>query len=150
MGPNSTHVKSTVDPHQRDTEMIHRRQTRPAATRPAFDDFHDWVLSLPWVVERPYSLATPGVRSFAVDCEPLDRRQLWLITGLQRPPSEGRIAIAVIVPLETADAIENAGWGKRLAPMPAGNVLVTASRAAVDGRHQVEALALSAYGCAIG
>jgi hypothetical protein len=30
-----------------------------------------------------YSLATPGVRAFGVDCEPLGRRQLWLLTGLE-------------------------------------------------------------------
>jgi len=130
--------------------MNHRRPTRRAATAPVFKDFHDWVLSLPWVVERPYSLSTPGVRSFAVDCQPLDRRQLWLITGLQQPPREPRISVAVIVPVEAAEAIENSGWGDPVTPMPAGHVLLAAKSETVDRRQTLEALALTAYSCAIG
>ena len=129
--------------------MIHRRPVQRAATAPAFEGFHEWVLSLPWVVERPHSVATPVVRSFAVDCEPLDRRQLWLITGLQQPSCADRVSIAVIVPIETAEAIEDSGWGERLAPIPAGHVLVTASRETGDRRREVEALTLTAYGCAL-
>jgi hypothetical protein len=130
--------------------MIHRRTVQRATTAPAFEDFHDWVLSLPWVVERPSRLAPPVVRSFAVDCEPLNRRQLWLITGLQEPSCADEISVAVIVPIEAAELIENSGWGERLAPMPAGHLLVTASSAALDRRQDIEALILTAYSCAIG
>ena len=52
------------------------RKTSPVRSWPAFDNLHEWVLSLPWVVERPFNVGTPGVRSFAVDCEPLGRKQL--------------------------------------------------------------------------
>jgi hypothetical protein len=57
--------------------MIRRHRTQDAtdAHAPrAFDDVHEWALSLPWVVERPYSVATPGVRALGVDCEPLGER----------------------------------------------------------------------------
>src|SRR6478672_6630004 len=56
-----------------------RRRHEPATPPPAgpeIDRMHEWVLSLPWVVERPDDDTAPGVRYFAVDCEPLDRRQV--------------------------------------------------------------------------
>ncbi|MDQ1449474.1 MAG: hypothetical protein QOC79_2445 [Actinomycetota bacterium] len=132
--------------------MIRRRQLHkalPNEDAPAFDDFHDWVLSLPWVVERPYSLGTPGVRSFAVECEPLGRRRLWLLTGLHRELEVGGIGIAVIVPVEAAGAIEGAGWGRSIAPMPVRHVMVTVYGETADRREDIEALALTAYGYAM-
>ena len=57
-------------------------------------DVHEWVLGLPWVVERPTDGTRPDVRLFAVDCEPLQRRQLWLVTGLELA-HDGRVRIAV-------------------------------------------------------
>ena len=114
---------------------------------PASDDFHEWVLSLPWVVERPYSLATPGVRTFAVDCEPLDRRQMWLVTGLRRSFT-GDPGIAVIVPGNAASEIEHEGWGRSLAPMPAGYVLMSTHGEVGDGPG-IEALVLNAYNFAM-
>jgi hypothetical protein len=50
-----------------------RRRREPQTIAPdegnALDDFHEWVLSLPWVVGRPSSVDTPGVPCFGVDCE---------------------------------------------------------------------------------
>jgi len=126
--------------------MIRRRRIRddgPARSGRTEDAFHQWVLSLPWVVERPYSLGTPGVRAFAVECAPLGRRELWLLTGL---PLRG---IAVLVPCEAARAIEDAGWGRPVSPMPAGRVLVAASEHATAQVSSAEALVLSAYSCAM-
>jgi hypothetical protein len=80
--------------------MLRRRrepQTIGSNEGTALDDFHEWLLSLPWVVERPYNLETPGVRCFGVECEPLGRRQLWLVAGRQRQLADG-IGLAVIVP----------------------------------------------------
>ncbi len=116
---------------------------------PAFTDFHEWVLSLPWVVERPYSLGTPGVSAFGIDCEPLDRRQLWLITGLHKPLERNDIAVAVIVADDAADPIEAAGWAYRCAPMPAGHVLMRASDDVAHRPDVIEALAITAYSCAM-
>jgi hypothetical protein len=130
--------------------MISRRPIQKISApemAPAPDDFHEWVLSLPWVVERPYSLATPGVRTFAVDCEPLDRRQMWLVTGL-RKSFDGDPGIAVIVPGDAASEIEQAGRGRNLSPMPAGHVLMTV-RGEVGDRARIEALVLSAYSFAM-
>jgi hypothetical protein len=128
-----------------------RREDKTAATHGVspFDDFHEWVLSLPWVVERPYSVGTAGVRSFGVDCEPLGRRQLWLLTGLQRQLEVDGFGIAVIVPETAASEIEAAGWGRSVAPMPARHVMVSVYGDLAAQRHDVEALVLSAYGHAM-
>src|SRR4051812_13423390 len=55
-----------------DCPMIRRhRQNAPPAPAVAanrttpFDDLHEWVLSLPWVVERPVDPENPEMRSFA-------------------------------------------------------------------------------------
>ena len=77
------------------------------------DDFHRWILSLPWVVERPHLAGAPGVRTFAIACEPLDIRQVWLVTGL--PP--GR-RIAVVAPNSLAGEWQMHGVGRALVPMP--------------------------------
>jgi hypothetical protein len=130
--------------------MIRRRSARKTSAvdrAPAFGDFHDWVLSLPWVVERSYSLATPGVRSFAIDCEPLGRRQLWLVTGLQEHLHIGSRDVAVILPLDAARSIENAGHGRPLVLMPAQHALMAVHGGA--GREEIEAVALVAYSYAM-
>ena len=81
---------------------------------PMLGNIHEWILSLPWVVERPYGVGTPGVRSFAVDCEPLDLRQLWLVTGLTRTGNgERALGAAVIVPTELAEDFETVGLAHR-------------------------------------
>jgi len=70
--------------------MIRRRaQPGPRADTDSriLDELHEWVLSLPWVVERSFSLGTPGVRAFAADCGVLGIRRLWMITGLELGPS---------------------------------------------------------------
>ena len=132
--------------------MLRRRREQKTISMhhiPAFDDFHDWVLSLPWVAERPYSVDTPGVRSFGVDCEPLGRRQLWMLTGLPREPELDGIGIALIVPAEAASEIERTGRGRRVAPMPGHHAMVTVSADALDRPADVEALVLTAYGYAM-
>ena len=130
--------------------MFHRRHESDTTTTeraPAFQDFHDWVLSLPWVVERPYSLGTPGVRSFGIDCEPLGRRQLWLVTGL-RSQFYG-VSVAVILPAEAAREVQGSGRGRSLSPMPGRHALVSMNGDTVNRREDVEALVLSAYGYAM-
>ena len=121
--------------------MIRRERVSSSAptmrNRPP--DLHQWVLSLPWVVEWPYSVGTCGVRSFAVECEPLGCRQLWLLTGMQRSN------IAVIVPVEAARVIEDVGWGLPVSPMPSGHVLMMPSTDVTARPRDVEALVLSAY-----
>lgn len=132
--------------------MLRRNRTEQSvrtSAPPALDDLHGWVLSLPWVVERPYSLGTPGVRSFAVDCEPLGQRQLWLITGWQRALEAAGNGVAVIVPTEVAEEIETSGRGRSLAPMPDRHALVALNGRALAGSADVEALVLTAYGYAL-
>src|SRR5271166_5634908 len=101
-------------PNRKELMMFRRSRQQIVASKPvaAFDDLHDWVLSLPWVVERPYNLDTPGVRCFGVDCEPLGRRQLWLMTGLYGRSTGSSPSLTVIVPQVAAHEIEDAGWGR--------------------------------------
>src|SRR5262249_23277186 len=137
----------------KECEMLRRHRERPTttatATTPAFADFHDWVLSLPWVVERPYHAPGTGVRCFGVDCEPLARRQLWLITGMRLHRNAGDIGLGVVVPDGIAAELEEAGRGCVVAPMPGRGALVTVPVDSGAGRWELEALALTAYGNAM-
>ena len=129
-----------------------KRRRRPDTIVPkqgrAFADFHEWVLSLPWTVERPYSLETPGVRCFGIDCPPLGRRRMWMLTGLQRTADPTGLGLAVIVPQTAAAEVESLGWGCTVAAMPAGQALATVDSAHVS-LETVEALVLTAYSCAM-
>jgi hypothetical protein len=61
-------------------------------------DLNEWVLSLPWVVEKHGGLGG-GVRLFGVDCEPLQRRRVWLITGFpETRPGEANVTVAAVMP----------------------------------------------------
>lgn len=128
--------------------MLRRRREQlsgSTAVAPEFENFHEWVTSLPWVVERPRNPDTPGVRCFGVDCEVLDRRQLWLLTGMDRHLDTDCLGLAVIVPQTIAVDVEHAGLGRVLSAMPRGYALLTVSSKALAGRGELEALVLSAY-----
>ena len=129
--------------------MRHRRAEDALPAPPAHATFHEWVLSLPWVVERPYSVATPDVRCFAVECEPLDRHQLWLVTGLQHELDPGRLSLAVVIPTDSAREVEDLGWGYPIAPMPGAQVLLAVRRESCDSQPEIEALVLAAYSSAM-
>jgi hypothetical protein len=130
--------------------MLRRFEESPVGPdAPAYDDLHEWVRSLPWVVERPYSVGTPGVRTFGVDCEPLGLRRLWLLTGMQGRPATDGLGLAVIVPTHAADEMEAAGWGRRVMPMPGRCVLVAIEDDCGERRSAREALVLTAYSCAM-
>ena len=128
--------------------MIPRRtpaNPTPVEGSHVFAHFHDWVLSLPWVVERPYSLGTQGVRAFGVECELLDLHKLWLVTGMQPRGRAHPVDIAVIIPDGAARTIEDLGWARPLSPMPARQVLMKASSDVMASPREVEALVVSAY-----
>jgi len=142
----------TTDDSSGAREMVRRqRDQKTTSTRDASasDDFHEWVLSLPWVVERPISLDTPGVRFFGVDCEPLGRRRLWLLTGLRHVLGINWMGLAVVVPWHAANDIECAGWGRSVAPMPGKHALVNVHTELLGRQHDIEALVLAAYGYAM-
>jgi len=116
----------------------HDPQSRDSRSGAEQDTFHGWILSLPWVVERPYAVGIRGVRAFAVDCQPLDIRRMWLVTGL----SHGR-GIAVIVDNSRADRYEAAGMATPITPMPAHHTMI---RLSVDlGEIDLEYLILDVY-----
>ncbi len=126
--------------------MIRKQASSSVPTvRTQVGDLHEWVLSLPWVVERPYNAGAAGVRSFAIDCQPLGRRRLWLVTGLQQGLHFDSVGIAVIVPFETASSIEDAGWGRAVTPMPPQHVLVDVSGDVAVRQRDLEVLLLTAH-----
>ena len=108
---------------------------------PVDDAFHQWVLSLPWVVERPSPVEPLAPRVFAIACEPLDIRQLWLVSGL------GGWRVAVGLPEPITRHYEVAGLGRGIAPMSAEHVLfgVDEHASAID----LERIVLEAYGVAL-
>ncbi len=89
------------------------------------------------------------MRCFGIDCEPLGRRQLWLITGLHRQVDVDGIGLAVIVPTDAAYDLEGVGQGRIVAPMPGGHTLVRVYGESLASRQELEALALTAYGHAM-
>jgi hypothetical protein len=108
-------------------------------------DIHAWVSSLPWVVEEPRSLA-PDVRMFAVDCEPLHVRRVWLMTGPAAAPADS-YNVSVVLPEDVGTIVARAGWAWRVAPMPPDHVLMRAD--VLGGANATEALILAAYECAL-
>jgi hypothetical protein len=132
--------------------MFRRRATRnsPRVERSrAPDPLEEWVLSLPWVVERPTDARWPDVRFFEVDCQPLRRHRVWLVTGLAeqtQPGDAGGAAPAAVMPDHPSRVGQPAGRDahKRM-PVPAGHVLVTLSGPAAHQRDVVEAFVLTAY-----
>jgi hypothetical protein len=138
--------------HPREADMLRRRHAQPldeTAVAPAFAHFHEWVASLPWVVERPFCPETRTVRCFGVDCAPLGRRQVWLLTGMDRHLDPCGLGLAVIVPASTAAGIEESGLGWITAPMPQGCALMSVSSTSLADRGELEALVLAAYICAL-
>jgi hypothetical protein len=128
---------------------MHRRPEREASTPVvrAFVDLDEWVRSLPWVIERPPDARWPGARCFEVDCPPLERRQLLLITGLARLGSmqSGGPAIVAVIPARACAEVEAAGWIPRALPTMAGHVLVTPGCAVARERDNLEAVVLTAF-----
>ncbi len=132
--------------------MLRRHREQPLeeiAVAPAFARFHEWVASLPWVVERPFCPETPLARCFGVDCALLGRRQVWLLTGMDRHLDPCGLGLAVIVPVSTATEIEAAGLGWITAPMPLGCALMSVLSTSLADRGELEALVLTAYICAL-
>ena len=129
---------------------MRRRRHEPRIPSPddtEVDRMHEWVRSLPWVVERRDDASTPGVTCYAVDCEPLDRRQVWLLAGLigDRRTSD----IAVVLPLEAAAEIEQLGLGRSFALLSDQHVLVALTLEAASRRQSIETVVLTAYGYAM-
>jgi hypothetical protein len=129
--------------------MRKRNIRRPRAadtwTPETSGDLHEWVLSLPWVVERPTDGSQPGTRLFAVDCALLGCRRLWLVTGLASG-ADPALGVAAVMPVAAVRAPHTAGWVVHPAtPLPADHVLVMLQREVTRGRDEIEDFVLSAY-----
>ncbi len=120
----------------------------PSTHARAFANLYDWILSLPWVVERP-TIAGWGRRVFAVECAPLHRKRVWLLMGQVGPDSGAARAanIALIVPIEAMRA--NEGIADFTVSLPAGCVLLHVRDEVLGEREEVERLILTAYGYAM-
>jgi hypothetical protein len=111
----------------------------------ALEGLHEWVLSLPWVVERAPNPTEPDVRYFGVDCEPLGQRRIWLVTGIDGEDDWGGTGMAVVLPRAESAAVEDDGERHGVVPLRAGHVLVSVARPQANQPRQVERLLLSAY-----
>jgi hypothetical protein len=106
-----------------------------------------WLLSLPWVVERPGMAEATGRRWFAVDCEPLGRRRLWLLTGPLGDDATDNFGVHVVLPTRSARRIAAAGRGSVVAPIGGEHHLLSLrldASPAVDAA-QLERLLLLGY-----
>jgi hypothetical protein len=81
------------------------------------EHLYGWLLGLPWVVERPGRPEAPRLRWFAVDCEPLGRRRLWLLTGALDDIATDEFGVHVVFPTPAARRIVDAGEGSVVAPI---------------------------------
>jgi hypothetical protein len=115
----------------------------------AFDGLREWVLSLPWVVERPRDPAAPSVLTFAVDCKPLACRRVWFMSGVQGDADWAGTGLAVVLPRETAVAVEDDGDGHGVALLAGGHVLVSLTAMAASDPARSERVLLDAYNHAL-
>jgi ABC-type antimicrobial peptide transport system permease subunit len=86
---------------------------------------HDWILSLPWVVERPRIPELPDLRWFAVDCEELQRRRVWLLTGSLDGATGDQLTVHVVVPNAARRVIADVGAGMAVAYVAADYELLS-------------------------
>jgi hypothetical protein len=132
--------------------MIRRRAARTSShieTAPAFGDIHEWVRSLPWVVEERTDARWPDVRVFVIDCPPLDRHQFLLASHPAGQTAFGQTYgtnLAVIMPIEASERAEAEGWNVHSAmPLAAGHALLTIGGDPALERNAIEAFVLAAY-----
>jgi hypothetical protein len=89
----------------------------------------------------------PELRWFAVDCEPLDRRRLWVVTGAIGDIAADHPALHVVLPAPAARRIAEAGEGSEVASVGVEHYLVSleldVTRAA--GEARLEQILLLAY-----
>jgi hypothetical protein len=89
----------------------------------------------------------PELRWFAVDCEPLDRRRLWVVTGAIGDIAADHPALLVVLPAPAARRIADAGEGSEVASVGVEHYLVSlelhVTRAA--GEARLEQILLLAY-----
>jgi hypothetical protein len=84
-----------------------------------------WILGLPWVTERAELPQAPGVRWFAVDCEPLDRHRTWLLIGDIDWHGATDQPITLVLSQEVARPLVATGHAMLIAVLPSGHSLVS-------------------------
>ena len=87
------------------------------------------------------------VTCFAVDCEPLGRRRVWLLAGLTNDHHTS--GVAVVLPIDAATEIEELGLGYRFAVISDRHVLVAPHVVAATRRQRIETVVLTAYSYAM-
>jgi hypothetical protein len=134
--------------------MIRRRRSpRPpiadALRPPTSNDLHEWVLSLPWVVERPAQSWQPSARCFAVDCAPLNRRRAWLVTDAPWSANTDALRIAAVMPAVAVATMASDGWLVWAKSLRSERVIVLLEDGSTRARTEVEAFLLVAYNHAL-
>jgi hypothetical protein len=98
----------------------------------------DWVLGLPWVIERAEFAQAPGVRCIAVECDLLDRRRIWLLVGDIGWEGTDNHLITLVLSAELSDHALAAVSATLVAELPSGHRLVSVP----TPRHESEFAAL--------
>jgi hypothetical protein len=117
--------------------------------RQARQQLHRWMLSLPWVIERPGMVTAPGLRWFAVDCRPLAIRRVWALTGAL-DDSGSMWDVHLVLPRAAATSVLVFAEAELTDPITASHCLVTLP-AGPRRRpaQQLEQLLLVAYAAAL-
>ena len=103
-------------------------------------NLRDWLLGLPWVVERAVPDDPSSARLYAIECDYFTRSCIWAVTGLTGNAGN---SLSLVVPFADARAWHRCGWGKPILRLPADDSLVTVAES-VDALG-IERLALLAY-----
>ena len=108
-----------------------------------------WVVSLPWVVERPPFRDRPELRCFAIDCEPLGLRRVWALVGSLSGQTGVGGAAHVVLPNWLADDTQSSGEGTIALPLGEQHALVSLHPVANPNRiERLHSLLLMAYASA--
>jgi hypothetical protein len=67
----------------------------------------------------------PELRWFAVDCQPLGRRRLWVVTGAIGDTRTDELGVHVVLPIPAARRIADAREGSEVASIGAEHYLVS-------------------------
>ena len=124
---------------------VRQRTTTASDVAPVPDNFHEWICSLPWVVENLSRGRPPGTRLFHIDCPDLGRPRTFLVTGSTAVDALDGAYIAGVLPSVTARRARASAHGRHPAnAVPSRDVFLRLAREVSTGDKR-ERFVLAAY-----